>query len=164
MELQASTNSFGRVRCDVCRRCCSLGFYGFFLFCLGNDRISVDFLGCLFLFLEAYKPMRLKPSQFHPPPKVDSQVICLTFRECPLTPKVDSSWLLTTVKAAFSHRRKILRNSLLASNLSNLTVESVSTALEESSIEPQRRPESLTLEEFLRLAKALEGEGAAETG
>ena len=113
---------------------------------------------------ESRRVMRLKPSQFHPPPKVDSQVISLTFRECPLTPKVDSSWLLTTVKAAFSHRRKILRNSLLASNLSNLTPESVSAALEESSIKPHRRPESLTLEEFLRLAKALEGEGAAETG
>jgi 16S rRNA (adenine1518-N6/adenine1519-N6)-dimethyltransferase len=113
---------------------------------------------------ESGRVMRLKPSQFHPPPKVDSQVICLTFRECPLTPKVDSSWLLKVVKAAFSHRRKTLRNSLLASNLSNLTVESVSTALEESSIESHRRPESLTLEEFLRLAKALEGEGAAETG
>lgn len=108
---------------------------------------------------ERKRVMRVKPSQFHPPPKVDSQVIRLTFRACPLTPKVESSWLLQMVKAAFSHRRKTLRNSLLASNLGNLTPEFVSSALEEASVEPNRRPESLALEEFLRLAKVLEGEG-----
>jgi 16S rRNA (adenine1518-N6/adenine1519-N6)-dimethyltransferase len=64
---------------------------------------------------------------------------------------------LQTVKAAFSHRRKTLRNSLLASKLGNLTPDVVSTALEKASIAPQRRPESLTLAEFLRLADALKG-------
>ena len=109
---------------------------------------------------ELRRVMRLKSSQFHPPPKVDSQVIHVQFRECPLTPRVEPFWLLQTVKAAFSHRRKTLRNSLLASKLGNLTPNLVSTALEKASIEPQRRPESLTLAEFLRLAEALkEGKG-----
>ncbi len=101
--------------------------------------------------------MRVKPSQFYPPPKVDSQVISLWFRDCPLAPQVETFWLVQTVKAAFSHRRKTLRNSLLASKFGNLTPDFVSTALEEASIEPRRRPESLTLEEFLRLAEALKG-------
>jgi 16S rRNA (adenine1518-N6/adenine1519-N6)-dimethyltransferase len=70
---------------------------------------------------------------------------------------VETFWLVQTVKAAFSHRRKTLRNSLLASKFGNLTPDFVSTALEEASIEPRRRPESLTLEEFLRLAEALKG-------
>ena len=104
---------------------------------------------------ELRRVMRLKSSQFHPPPKVDSQVIHVQFRDCPLTPRVEPFWLLQTVKAAFSHRRKTLRNSLLASKLGNLTPDLVSTALEKASIEPQRRPESLTLAEFLRLAEAL---------
>lgn len=99
--------------------------------------------------------MRIKPSQFHPPPKVDSQVICLTFRKCPLTPRVESPWLLQVVKAAFSHRRKTIKNSLLASNLLDLTPESVGTALEEAAIESRKRPESLGLEDFLRLAHTL---------
>jgi 16S rRNA (adenine1518-N6/adenine1519-N6)-dimethyltransferase len=99
--------------------------------------------------------MRIKPSQFHPPPKVDSQVICLTFRKCPLTPRVESPWLLQVVKAAFSHRRKTIKNSLLASNLPDLTPGSVGTALEEAAIESRKRPESLGLEDFLRLARAL---------
>ena len=105
---------------------------------------------------ECRRVMRLKPSQFHPPPKVDSQVISLWFRDCPLTPKVERSWLVQTVKAAFSHRRKTLRNSLLASKLGNLTPDLVNGVLQEASIEANRRPESLTLEEFLRLAKGLE--------
>ena len=99
--------------------------------------------------------MRIKPSQFHPPPKVDSQVICLTFRKCPLTPRVESPWLLQVVKAAFSHRRKTIKNSLLASNFPDLTPESVGTALDEAAIESRKRPESLGLEDFLRLARAL---------
>jgi 16S rRNA (adenine1518-N6/adenine1519-N6)-dimethyltransferase len=68
---------------------------------------------------------------------------------------VESSWLLQVVKAAFSHRRKTLKNSLLASNLPDLTSESVRTALEEAAIESRKRPESLGLEDFLRLARAL---------
>jgi 16S rRNA (adenine1518-N6/adenine1519-N6)-dimethyltransferase len=104
---------------------------------------------------ERKRILRIKPSQFHPPPKVDSQVIGLTFRECPLTPRVESPWLLQVVKAAFSHRRKTLKNSLLASNLPYLTPESVGTALEEAAIESRKRPENLGLEDFLRLAHAL---------
>ena len=99
--------------------------------------------------------MRIKPSQFHPPPKVDSQVICLTFRKCPLTPRVESPWLLQVVKAAFSHRRKTIKNSLLASNLPDLTPESVSVVLADASIEPHLRPENLDLQDFLRLAHTL---------
>jgi 16S rRNA (adenine1518-N6/adenine1519-N6)-dimethyltransferase len=106
---------------------------------------------------ERRRVMRVKPSQFHPPPKVDSQVIRLSFRECPLTPQVEPSWLVQTVKAAFSHRRKTLRNSLLASKLGNLPPDFVSNVLKAISIEADRRPESLTLEEFLRLADALKG-------
>jgi len=115
-------------------------------------------------YCECRRAMRVKPSQFHPPPKVDSQVITLSFRDRPLTPQVEASWLLQTVKAAFSHRRKTLRNSLLASKLGNLTSDFVSKCLEEAFIEPCRRPESLTLEEFLRLAEVLAGGMVDKTG
>jgi len=104
---------------------------------------------------ERRRLMRLKPSQFHPPPKVDSQVIDLSFRPCPLAPAVEDAWLLRVVKAAFAHRRKTLRNSLLLSNLPGLTSESLSGALMEAAIDPARRPETLSLEDFLRLAKAM---------
>ena len=104
---------------------------------------------------EPKRLMRLKPSQFHPPPKVNSQVISLSLRACPIQPTVESEWLLQVVKAAFSHRRKTLKNSLLASNLSNLTQECIVTALAKAAIAPNRRPEGLSLQEFLMLAEAL---------
>jgi 16S rRNA (adenine1518-N6/adenine1519-N6)-dimethyltransferase len=104
---------------------------------------------------ECKRLMRVKRSQFHPPPMVDSQVIGLSFRPCSLKPTVEGGWLLQVVKAAFAHRRKTLKNSLLASNLPDLTPESLVTALVEAAIEPSRRPESLGLEEFIRLAAAL---------
>jgi 16S rRNA (adenine1518-N6/adenine1519-N6)-dimethyltransferase len=99
--------------------------------------------------------MRVKPSQFHPAPKVDSQVLSLQFRACPLTPKVEPHYLLEVVKAAFSHRRKTLRNSLLASNFPHLTPDSVSAVLAEAAIEPRLRPENLELQDFLRLTHTL---------
>jgi len=106
-------------------------------------------------YSERRRLMRLKPSQFHPPPKVDSQVIALSFRPCPLAPAVEDAWLLLVVKAAFAHRRKTLRNSLLLSNLPGLTSESLSGALMEAAIDPARGPETLSLEDFLRLARAM---------
>ena len=105
---------------------------------------------------ECRRVMRVKASQFHPPPKVDSQVIGLSFRDRSLTPQAEPSWLLQMVKAAFSHRRKTLRNSLLASKFASLTPDLLNCILQEVSIEGSRRPESLTVEEFLRLAKGLE--------
>jgi 16S rRNA (adenine1518-N6/adenine1519-N6)-dimethyltransferase len=104
---------------------------------------------------EPKRLMRLKPSLFHPPPKVDSQVISLSFRSCLLEPKVEERWLLQVVKAAFAHRRKTLKNSLLASKLPGVPREAIATALAEAAIEPGRRPESLDLGEFIQLAAAL---------
>ena len=48
-----------------------------------------------------------------------------------------------------------MRNSLLASNLPDLTPDSVSVVLADASIEPQLRPENLDLQDFLRLAHTL---------
>jgi 16S rRNA (adenine1518-N6/adenine1519-N6)-dimethyltransferase len=104
---------------------------------------------------ECKRFMRVKPSQFHPTPKVDSQVISLQFRACPLTPKVEPHHLLEVVKAAFSHRRKTLRNSLLASNFPHLTSDTVRAVLAEAAIEPRLRPENLELQDFLRLTHTL---------
>ena len=96
--------------------------------------------------------MRLKPSQFYPQPKVDSTVVHLAFRPWPKQPQVDVEWLLSVVKAAFSHRRKTLRNSLMAGSLPGLAEGTLDQALADSGIEPRRRPETLTVEEYVNLA------------
>ena len=112
---------------------------------------------------ECRRFMKVKPSQFHPPPRVDSQVISLGFRPCPLKPQVEAIWLLAVVKAAFSHRRKTLRNSMLASNLPNLRPVLLDEAFEEANIESRRRPESLGLQDFLNLASALQGASSVQS-
>jgi len=49
---------------------------------------------------------------FTPPPKVDSQVLVLNYREQPLYEGVDTKQFFRLVKAGFSQKRKTLVNSL----------------------------------------------------
>lgn len=89
---------------------------------------------------------------FHPPPKVTSSVVKLVPREQPLAPR--SADFERVVRAAFQARRKTLRNALcqqLGAELSDL-------ALAGAAIDGKRRGETLTIEEFGRLAAALEAQ------
>ncbi|MBW2072461.1 MAG: ribosomal RNA small subunit methyltransferase A [Deltaproteobacteria bacterium] len=104
---------------------------------------------------ERSRLMRLKPTQFYPQPRVSSMVVQLQFRPWPDTLEVDPGWLFTVVKAAFGHRRKTLKNSLRMSGLPGLTAEVAEKAARQSGIDPGCRPQSLALEEFLKLAKEL---------
>lgn len=97
------------------------------------------------------------PRSFFPPPKVDSQVIRLQFQEEPRVALDDEKSFQRVVKAAFSQRRKTLRNTLKAAGYLNLeTVESL------TGIDLQRRGETLSLEEFAVLTHGLaqQGKGA----
>ena len=98
----------------------------------------------------------VKPGQFHPPPKVDSLVVRLEFRREPLLEGVPFPFLSRVVKTAFQQRRKTLANSLKPLAEPKLLEQ----ALETSSIDGRRRPETLELEEFLRLGKALKAAGS----
>ena len=87
---------------------------------------------------------------FHPPPRVDSAVVELVPHEHPVD--VDRQPFASTVRAAFEARRKTLRNALLRI----ATAVQVDRALEQASIDGQRRGETLSVAEFARLADALE--------
>jgi 16S rRNA (adenine1518-N6/adenine1519-N6)-dimethyltransferase len=60
------------------------------------------------------------------------------------------------VKSAFAQRRKTLRNTLKTGGFSS---EEIMTALERAAIDPGRRAETLSLDEFSRLAELLPEEG-----
>ena len=79
---------------------------------------------------------------FTPPPKVTSSVVHLTPREHPLPAPLRA--LERVTQAAFGQRRKMLRQSLKA-----LGGEAM---LAEAGIDPTRRPETLTVAEFVALA------------
>jgi 16S rRNA (adenine1518-N6/adenine1519-N6)-dimethyltransferase len=60
------------------------------------------------------------------------------------------------VKAAFATRRKTLKNSLsAASSLFHLSPEALLQLLHDLEINPTRRPETLSVTDFVRLANAL---------
>lgn len=86
----------------------------------------------------------LLPGAFLPAPKVSSTVVQLT----PRFPRESVSWeaLEKVVKAAFSQRRKMLRSSLKS------IFSTPSVLLEEANINPERRAENLTIQEFCTLA------------
>ncbi len=91
---------------------------------------------------------------FYPPPKVDSAVVRVdTYPELPLGIN-DPDNFFRVVKAGFSQKRKQLKNSL-AGGLKKPATEIVA-ALEQANIPPTRRAETLSLEEWSRMAQQLQ--------
>lgn len=94
--------------------------------------------------------MTLGPEAFTPPPKVASAIVQFTPRPVCL-PACRVETLGRVTAAAFGQRRKMLRQSLKA------VVAQPLLALAAVGIDPQRRAETLTPEDFARLAAVLDG-------
>jgi 16S rRNA (adenine1518-N6/adenine1519-N6)-dimethyltransferase len=90
-------------------------------------------------------------SAFQPPPKVDSAVVRLTSHAAPLFPDIPTELFFDIVRAGFSQKRKQLANSLSA-GLQKPKAEA-SELLAAVGIDPERRAETLTLEEWAALAR-----------
>ncbi len=103
-------------------------------------------------FAQPEMVFRVSPHAFCPPPEVDSAVIKLACREHPAVRVIDEEIFFKVVHTAFRYRRKTLRNALKEGGLLCPGEESVFTT---SGISPERRGETLELEEFARLADAV---------
>ncbi len=90
---------------------------------------------------------------FEPPPKVDSQVLVLTRRPELLFADVDIAAFFRLVKAGFSQRRKTLLNSLSAGLQRNR--DEIQALCQTAGIEPKRRAQTLSLDEWHTLYLAL---------
>jgi 16S rRNA (adenine1518-N6/adenine1519-N6)-dimethyltransferase len=90
---------------------------------------------------------------FTPPPKVDSQILVLEYRGAPLFAGIDTKDLFRLVKAGFSQRRKTLLNSV--SGGLHLSREAVQQASDRAGIDPKRRAQTLSLDEWHNLYQAL---------
>jgi len=88
---------------------------------------------------------------FYPEPKVDSSVLLVDVYDEPRFSGEDLERLFELAHAAFNQKRKMLRNSLRP--LLGQDSDSVSAMLESVGIDPRRRPETLSLEEWIRLVK-----------
>ncbi len=95
-----------------------------------------------------------KASLFFPKPKVDSEILELKFKKDIDHEAVDESFLFKVIKAGFGNRRKTLKNALAASEL-NVDPDTAKRVLEKSGIDPVRRAETLTVEEFVTLSNTL---------
>jgi 16S rRNA (adenine1518-N6/adenine1519-N6)-dimethyltransferase len=96
--------------------------------------------------------LTLPPGAFRPPPKVTSAVVRLRFRP----PAVDVGNVATfekVVRGAFLQRRKMVQNALepVAAGFGL----NAAVLLDRAGVDPRKRPEALTLDEFARLARAV---------
>ena len=98
------------------------------------------------LYCDARLALAIPPGAFRPPPKVDSAVLHLRVLATPRVPVGDEGKFHRLVKAAFGQRRKTLANAL-AGGL-GVSVATARQWLAAAGIDPGRRAETLSLEEF----------------
>lgn len=89
---------------------------------------------------------RIPAGAFYPPPKVDSAVIRIDLYDKPIIPVDMLDKFFQVIRAGFAQKRKTLRNSL--SHGLNKPANDVSSWLTDSSINPDRRAETLSLQEW----------------
>lgn len=93
---------------------------------------------------------------FVPKPNVDSAIIRLTLREKPAVEVKDEKFFFQVSRASFAQRRKTLLNNLTSQLPSGKEKkEQILAGLEKAGVDPTRRGETLSIEEFARLSDAL---------
>ena len=109
----------------------------------------------LTLSAQIYAEVELGPvvraEMFTPPPKVDSQVVVLKTRKQLLVSPEDEKALFRVARAGFIAKRKKLRSSIAA----GLAIPKPAAVelLKHADIDPDKRAEDLSIDEWLRLAK-----------
>jgi 16S rRNA (adenine1518-N6/adenine1519-N6)-dimethyltransferase len=94
--------------------------------------------------------LALPPGAFRPPPKVRSAVVRLDFRPSPAA-GANRQVLIDLVRSVFTQRRKTMGNAL--AGYASSRGRSAHELLRTAGIDPKRRPETLDLLEFARLAE-----------
>jgi 16S rRNA (adenine1518-N6/adenine1519-N6)-dimethyltransferase len=94
------------------------------------------------VYLDVEMCFKIPPDVFYPKPKVDSTIIRFTKKEKPIVSDDQFIKFNKIVKAAFSMRRKMLRNSLSGFDIPDNIREEIDFT---------RRPETLSIAEFAKL-------------
>jgi len=98
--------------------------------------------------------IKVNRDAFYPKPKVDSMVVEVDFEKPHPSQAEDEGLFKGIAKAAFSHRRKTILNSLDRGMVS-LPRETLDKALRKCSIDPKRRAETLTVDDYICLTSAV---------
>jgi 16S rRNA (adenine1518-N6/adenine1519-N6)-dimethyltransferase len=106
--------------------------------------------------------VNVSPEAFFPRPEVRSTVLQIEIFPEPLVAEDELPLLRDLLRAAFGQRRKTLGNAL-ASGL-KLERETVEAYLRSCEIDPKRRGETLSVEEFIKLMRAAQNQPALRSG
>ena len=104
-------------------------------------------------FAEPRIVRRVPARAFRPAPRIDSAVVALRARPRPAFAPLAQEPFLRLVSDAFRHRRKQLRSAL--GHEAGLDRDRATTVLAAAGISPERRPETLSVEEWVALARAI---------
>ncbi|EGQ2956851.1 16S rRNA (adenine(1518)-N(6)/adenine(1519)-N(6))-dimethyltransferase RsmA [Staphylococcus pseudintermedius] len=126
-----------------------------------NAQVGTKAYGSLSIVAQYYtetsRVLTVPKTVFMPPPNVDSIVVKLMKRESPIVDVDNSNAFFKMTKGAFSQRRKTIYN-----NYQNLfengkeQKETIMQWLERADIDPKRRGETLSIQEYARLYAELE--------
>ena len=105
-------------------------------------------------YCTAEKILDVPRSAFVPQPNVDSAVLRLFMRREKPAELTDEKLFFKCVKAGFSQRRKTLLNSMQV--LKGTDRDLIRDSLEAAGIDPARRAETLTIEEFAKIANEVD--------
>ncbi|MCK4244285.1 MAG: ribosomal RNA small subunit methyltransferase A [Candidatus Omnitrophica bacterium] len=119
----------------------------------GRKEYGILSIGAQF-YSQVEKLADFKKESFFPAPEVDSSLIRIKMRENPPVLVKDEKNFFNLVKVSFGQRRKQLVN-VLSKGL-NLKKEIISHKLSLIGIDPKRRAETLSLEEFAKLSNLLQ--------
>lgn len=93
-------------------------------------------------------------SVFIPKPNVDSAVIKLDIYKTPPVNVIDESIMFKVVKSAFGKRRKTILNAL-SSGVLDLDKETIAKILDKAQIDPKKRGEVLSIEDYALIADTI---------
>ena len=104
-------------------------------------------------YAEAEKVLDVPAECFDPRPKVDSAVVVLRLKEKRALKNEEEAAFFRLVKQAFSQRRKTLSNSL--TGYKGLQKEDIEKILLKNGVDPKRRAETLSVDEYIELSKEI---------
>jgi len=106
-------------------------------------------------YSQPQKVHSVPPTVFYPRPKVSSMIIKLNIYKKPQVQVGNEKLFLDIIKASFQQRRKSLTNSLSNYFKGVIVKTEIENILTKISIDKSRRGETLTLEEFAKLSRAM---------
>lgn len=108
------------------------------------------------MFADVQKMMDVQASCFYPRPKIESSIIKGIFLEKPVVELTDEDFFIRLVRDSFAQRRKMMINNLKKSKLlANIPEAHIRDVMTSVNIDPHRRGETISVEEFGILSNTL---------